>query len=137
MKKLLFLFVITLTCQAAFAQVNMPEEPIFTKPAGFQVPANTTTTSTQSYSVSNSSVSSLAQQLAKAANNDSDIQELYKKLLDKGVSNIKIETHTNGCPYRKGIPPITIGGRTYTGQKCTIVRYTYNGQSTGIGACSK
>ena len=107
----------------------------YSVPATTPVTNRNTTGNTTSYS--GSSVTSTAQQLAKAVLNDSDPVTYINKLTKAGATNISFEVHENACPYRKGIPPISIGGKTYTGKKCAIIKYTYGGKSTGTGACIK
>ena len=149
------LILLVLSAPMSFAQVNMPSEPTYYKPTSYkhetvenkssQYKKNNTAnvqnpikTSQPATKISNpvTSVNSVATALAKAELNGSDIEKYYLQLLDMGVENIQIQTIENGCPYRKGITPITVGGKTYTGNACTIVRYTYNGKSTGTGACN-
>ncbi len=133
MKRFVYLLAVLMFAgNTVFAVTNMPSEPVW------NVPKTTVkSTSSGSVSTSSSSVEAVAKSLAQAGqnNNNSKMSELYMKLLDMGATNIKIEEYENGCPYRKGITPITLDGKTYSGQKCTLVKYTYQGKSTGTGVC--
>lgn len=129
MKKFLIILASLLFCSCvSAAEVNMPSGPVYYDYSTDKKPVYTQSTQI-------GSVNSVATSLARAELNGSDIEKYYMKLMDMGVTNISIQTIENGCPYRKGITPITVGGKTYTGKACTIVRYTYNGVSTGTGAC--
>ncbi len=136
MKK--FLFILTalfITNCIVSAATNMPSAPVWDVP---RTPVKTyaKTQSSQTSGVSGS-VSSIAKSMASAElnGNDDRVGDLYGKLMDLGVTNIQIDEHVNSCPNRKGITPISIGGKTYTGQRCIIVKYTYKGRATGTGAC--
>lgn len=128
MKKFLRICMLLLFCSGvSAAEVNMPSGPIYYD--------YSTDKSNNTQSAQTDSVNSVATNLARAELNGSDIEKYYMKLVDMGVKNIQIQTIENGCPHRKGITPVKLGGKTYTGKICTFVRYSYNGFSTGTGAC--
>lgn len=141
MKKFLLFMVLFLAGTVVFAEVNMPSGPsmptkkVVRKSIYDVVDTSNSVNNTTSYT--SDSVAGLAKSIAVAELNDnrSESNAYYKKMLSKGATNVKTDIHVNACPYRKGIPPVTVGGKTYTGKKCVIVYYTYNGKSTGTGAC--
>ncbi len=155
MKKIVLIMVAALIGTSVYADVSMPGAPSFGttvdtqdlapssayKKPGFEKPESKPVSSF--YDVDKplqspiSSVESMAKAMAVAElkGDRTKSNEIYKKMLEKGVSNVQVDTHINSCPYRKGIPPVTIGGKTYTGKKCVFVKYKYNGNSTGTGAC--
>lgn len=136
MKKFLFLLTaLFFTGSIVSAATNMPSAPVWDVP---KTPVNThMNNQSPQTSGASGSVSSIAKSLATAElnGNDDSVSDLYIKLMDMGVTNIQIDDYENACPNRKGITPISIGGKTYTGQRCIIVKYTYQGRTTGTGAC--
>lgn len=142
MKKFLLFTMLFLVGTAVLAEVNMPSGPSMpnkkvVRKSIYDVidTSNSFNNTTNTYT--SDSVSGLAKAIAVAELNDNSTESnsYYKKMLSKGATNVKTDIHVNTCPYRKTIPPITVGGKTYKGQKCVIVYYTYNGKSTGTGAC--
>ncbi len=153
MKKTILSLILVFSFGLMSYAVNMPTGPVSSTPSSSgstegaykknsatsqpNVPVTNRTIPTSSGSYGGSSVSATAQQLAKAMLNGNDYVEYYQKLMKAGAKDIKLETHENACPRRKGIPPVSLGGKTYTGKRCSFVKYTYNGQATGTGACIK
>lgn len=141
MKKFLLFMTLFLAGAVVLAEVNMPSAPsmpvkkVVRKSIYDVVDTSNSVNNTNTYT--SDSVAGLAKSIAVAELNDNraESDSYYKKILSKGATHIKTDIHVNTCPYRKGIPPVTVGGKTYTGKKCAIVYYTYNGKSTGVGAC--